>query len=155
MGTIVQKYGPIYGEVVNGTVQGRPNGSVYVPLSNIISLTLDEELRYLKYSDATHLRICNSSGVQVPSGGGGKIVAVSQDLASNIQCQVYSDAELTTLAAYSNYTAGLFNTQYRTVANPVEGLTDEQPLYIRCQLMNNGVPVATSEVIEVTMVVPA
>ena len=81
MATIVQDYGPIYGEVVNGTVQGRPNGSVYVPLSNTISLSIQD--LYIKLD--TNIFVCNDQGNRKYTAN---VVAQSQDLASNINIEV-------------------------------------------------------------------
>lgn len=45
MRTIIQKIGPLYGEVVNGTVFGQPNGSVYYQ-PNQIKLHEDKRSTY-------------------------------------------------------------------------------------------------------------
>ena len=154
MKTIVQEYGPIYGEPVNGTVMGRPNGSVYVPHSNTITLNVAAAYHYIAYHSADSVRIVDSSGTLAPAGQGARMIAEAQDLASVMQLQLYTDAECTVLAAHRNAPAGSFNNIYRSISEAIEGLTDGQTLYLRAQLINNGVAVATSDVIEVTMVVP-
>ena len=144
--TIVQDYGPIYGEPVNGTVQGRPNGSVYVPLSNVIVLDVSEDYRYHRYYNGS-VWVCDSSGVFPPAGVGITISAESQDLASNIQVQVYDDSGLLNAVAIRDMTAGQFNWAIRAVTQ-VGDESEEATFYLRAQLMNNGVAVATSDVIQ-------
>lgn len=152
--TIVQEYGPIYGEAVNGTVMGRPNGSVYVPPSNTVSLEIPEDKRYFTYFDYLGLMLlsCESdgTGIMFPFY---VMSANSQDLSSNIQGQVFSDPELTTMVACQDLPAGQFNILGNGVRNAVEGLEDGDKLYYRLQLMNGGVAIATSDTIEMTMVV--
>jgi len=149
--TIVQSFGPIYGEPVNGTVMGRPNGSVYVPLSNKITLKVDTGYNYAKYESATQLSVCNSAGA---FGGYYRCNAEAQDLASYMRQVIYSDAELTTIVSDRYNAAGHFSSTARRMPNPIEGLEDGQTLYFIAYLMNNSVPIATSDVIELTMVVP-
>ena len=149
MATIVQNYGPIYGEVVNGTVQGRPNGSVYVPISNTIQLIIDDSGRYVKNNSTTHLYLCSSTGTNKRF----TTVAVSQDLASNIFTGIYSSPDCADddLIGFSSGTAGIFNQNIQGVRNTTSTtIVSETKYYIRAQLMNNGVPVATSDVIELT-----
>lgn len=155
MRTIVQEYGPIYGEPVNGTVLGRPNGSVFVPITNTMGLTIGDDFLYFrlrKAGDDWALRTCNSSGVDATDANRPKYVAVSQDLASNIQIQAYSDSELTTLVSYRDLPAGLFNMYVGDVWNTDHSVQIGDTLYLRAQLMNNGSPVATSEVYECEVV---
>ena len=150
MGTIVQEYGPIYGEVVNGTVQGRPNGSVYVPLSNTISINLPESSRYVKNSGETSIFVCNSAGGEQYYDNAITAAAEAQDLSSFIRFELFSDAELTTMIAHRDYSAGNFNlwTRALTVEEAYTIVADES-YYLVAQLINSGVAVATSETIEV------
>ena len=151
MVTIVQEFGPIYGEAVNGTVQGRPNGSVYVPLSNIVNISIPDGFHFLKYNSANVLITCDEDGT---TGSAIYFDALSQDLASNVKVTAYSDASLETKVASRGFNAGQFNSYGATLYGASAGLTDGQTIYLRGQLMNNGTPVATSSVIEVEMVVP-
>lgn len=41
MKTIIQTIGPLYGDDVNGTVFGQPNGSVYTPSQNLLVVLND------------------------------------------------------------------------------------------------------------------
>lgn len=144
MATIVQDYGPIYGEVVNGTVQGRPNGSVYVPESNVITL------QYVGGASTSTVTLSGGSynlSVKVD------LIAKSQDLASNMRIGLYSDSDCTTLFAngYRTFPAGQFNfTNFARISGssntdaPVSGTT----YYIRAELVNNGSVVAVSSVLE-------
>ena len=146
--TIVQEYGPIYGEPVNGTVQGRPNGSIYVPTSNTIVLSVDSVL--LKNSityGQYRVRFCDESGTNVNYD----VVAQSQDVASNIAMVLASDDQLSDILDSYNFGAGRFN--QAAVVNIVADyqLDPDDTYYVAAVLMNNGVPVATSEVIECTV----
>lgn len=139
MATIIQDYGPIYGEPVNGTVQGRPNGSVYVPLSNTVDISLAANTEL--YANGTMMQLSNYMTV----------VANSQDLSSYIQTQLFTDAACTTaFNTPRNLTVGRFNFSFvNFVASGSTAPTSGVSYYLRAQLMNNGVPVATSSVIEV------
>lgn len=153
MATIVQNYGPIYGEVVNGTVQGRPNGSVYTPLTNTIVLTLAETYRYFKPNGSKY-RFCDSNG-DVGSGVGSTVnfSAESQDLASYIRVSMYTDSACTDLIMYRDLGAGVFNGYIRDLTVILDTPEEGETYYLRAQLMNNSVPVATSvEVIPVEYV---
>lgn len=119
-------------------------------------MSLIDSFRYCRYYDETTLRLCNSTGGADSSiDKQFNISAQAQDLASNIQLQLYSDNTLETLVASTTNVAGSFNFITRYLRNAVSGLTDGETLYARAQLMNNGVAVATSDVIEITMVVPS
>ena len=152
MATIVQDYGPIYGEVVNGTVQGRPNGSVYVPLSNKIKITVDgaDYIRIVISGGNYNLNPCNSTGSVV--GPAVHTVAESQDLSSYMRKEVYSDSDLTTLIASANITAGNFNSSTWSMCPATSDtvIVNGDTYYCIAKLMNNGTPVATSEVVELT-----
>lgn len=148
MGTLIQSYGPIYGEIVNGTVQGRPNGSVYVPISNRISLSGTVYLQNRYISDNWRVRFCTDGGELVRY----LIDALSQDLASSVRIGVFSDAELTTLLTGRTFTAGRFSISDTNVSNNYR-LDADATYYVVAQLMNNGVPVATSDILTCTVVV--
>lgn len=144
--TIIQTIGPLYGEPVNGTVFGRPNGSVYVPPVNTITLKIPESARYIK-AQGSQFRVCSSGG----SGRNYNVVAVAQDLSSNGQVQLFADAECKTKLGHTNRGAGNFNYGSSDIANTTSSeIVADTKYYIRAQLMNNGVPVATSDVIELT-----
>lgn len=150
MGTIVQDYGPIYGEAVNGTVQGRPNGSVYVPSSNVVTIQLDDDYKFMKYVGSI-IQFTDSAGV-VPGVGPAVFVATAQDLASNILVNVYSDSDLTSLVCTRSGVAGQFNMRFGGFTSPAPGLTAGDPLYMVAYLMNNGTAVATSTTVIMEMV---
>jgi hypothetical protein len=152
--TIVQNYGPIYGEVVNGTVQGRPNGSVYVPLSNKIELStsLSPPIYIRLSNDRTQIYTCNDSGVPIQRSF--KAVADAQDLASYIRLEVGTTNTFTTVVG-RNLAAGMFNLTIERFANDVD--EDEFPIdngetyYLRAILMSStNEPVAVSDVFEAT-----
>ena len=149
MSTIVQNYGPIYGEVVNGTVQGRPNGSVYVPISNTINATVPDDCT-MSYGGTYPNRVYLSAI---------EVNAIAQDLASNVRLTIYKDAELTQEFLVNNWTAGTFNISARNARigsrNEDDPIEDEKTYYGIVQLMNNNTPVATSTAVIITGVNPA
>ena len=141
--TIIQPIGPLYGESVNGTVFGRPNGSVYVPGSNRITLTI---------ADASVVKVVSGNSIIGVYSPDWELYAESQDMASYVQRQVFSDAECTTMIAASNMNAGVFNAKSQwfgvilDLDNPPES---GDTVYMRAQLMSStNVPVATSDVYE-------
>lgn len=154
--TIIQTIGPLYGDVVNGTVFGRPNGSVYVPSANTIAISLAESYRYfLKASDGKRYVLCNSSGTVDPSNTL-KMVAESQDIANYIAIDIASDSEFTDIIGGRSYTAGQFNLSTYVISQgtTVEDLVADQTYYLRVILYaGSGQPVATSETIELVAVV--
>ena len=146
--TIIQPIGPLYGEAVNGTVFGRPNGSVFIPAENTISIS----------TKATHIRnyaawsnsvcICDSSGTLVSMG----IVAQSQDAASYIQIDIATDSDFDTIVGGYVFTAGAFNQNVRLVDSTTKPtIVSGDTYYIRAVLMaSSGVPVASSDTVELT-----
>lgn len=145
--TIIQTIGPLYGEAVNGTVFGRPNGSVFVPISNTIEITANTATQIKYLSD--WFRAVLVSNIFA--------VAESQDLANYIERQVFSDSECTTLIASTSSAAGQFNSRWDYFAKLLDDVTPPEngdKVYVRCQLMaSSGVAVATSNVIELEVVI--
>lgn len=143
--TIIQTIGPLYGEVVNGTVFGRPNGSIFIPLSNKISLSTSA-VGLLKQSNGV-IRTCTGTGVLVNNN----LVAESQDTASYMQYQLSADGE--TWTATASLSAGLFNIQWASVSSSGSSftITAGETYYLRGVLVaSTGVPVAVSETLELT-----
>ena len=144
--TIIQTIGPLYGDVVNGTVFGRPNGSVYVPSENKITLSLKS--LYVKADTA--IRLCNSAGANV---AGVSFTAESQDIASYVVVEISDSSAFTTVSS-NTVPAGIFNlVNGNYIAPKSEDLpiTNEGTYYMRAVLMaSSGVPVATSDTITVT-----
>lgn len=144
MGTIIQSYGPIYGESINGTVQGRPNGSVYTPPVNTISLI----------AGSTRLNISTSDGTTKVINGFA-FSAESQDYANYVQLQMFADSACTTLLGSKNVSAGLFSanvigTTTTFAQMPAADVPDiGDPVYLRAQLIAvDNTPVATSDVLD-------
>ena len=136
--TIIQTIGPLYGESVNGTVFGRPNGSVFVPASNTISISIPAgttiSLQTNRYRVSADLLA----------------IAESQDLASNVMIEVYSDSDLTTqVGTARSLPAGNFNGPWSIISYGTTEIVADEPYYIVAKLVNNGVPVAASNVLEV------
>lgn len=137
--TIIQTIGPLYGEVVNGTVFGRPNGSVYVPSTNTISIDIPNPKTLERLSNGAY-KVTGSL----------QVVAESQDIASNIVLSVFEDSDLTTqLGSSRNLPAGNFNGSWGYISYGDTAIVADQTYYVIAYLMNNGVPVATSSVMEV------
>lgn len=152
--TIIQTIGPLYGEVVNGTVFGRPNGSIFVPLTNTIKATLPTEyiVRYEASGNRYFIRSCTDAGVPT---GRNTLIAESQDTASYMAWELSTDPESFDSAIVRNYTPGTFNMSDTSICSGADiELTQGTKYYIRGVLYaSTGVPVATSEVFEVTGVV--
>lgn len=152
--TIIQPIGPLYGEAVNNTVFGRPNGSIYVPDTNRVTMNIKTGFEYV-FKDGNNFKLCNSS--KQVTGDALKIYADSQDNAAFIRLGLYVDDECTTLltgggqSAYIDYTAGSFNkTLFGLFTKSAITLTDETTYYLRATLMaSTGVAVANSDIIEV------
>lgn len=156
--TIIQTIGPLYGEVVNGTVFGRPNGSIFVPAQNTISASLVDSRKYLVKVDANRYAICNSSGVY-PTNPAEMLafVAESQDVANYVKIEIASDSAFTSIIGGRTYSAGSFNitTYIVSQGSAVPDLTNGDPYYIRAVLMAaSNEPVATSATITVEGVAP-
>ena len=148
--TIIQPIGPLYGETVNGTVFGRPNGSVYVPASNTIALSIPASNRYIKNNASpVGLVICTSTGTIKWSDVG--LVAQSQDIANAMVTEVSETADFSGTIYKRTFSAGAFNTATAIIAftsdlTIVAGTT----YYVRARLVTgSNVAVATSDVIEV------
>ena len=108
--TIIQTIGPLYGEVENGTVFGRPNGSVFVPSANTITASVPASFAYIR-STSTAYFVCNSAGT-TPYGNDANSVHVyaeSQDIANYIRVQVSDAADFSNILDDTNKTAGQFN----------------------------------------------
>lgn len=151
--TIIQPIGPLYGEAVNGTVFGRPNGSIYVPPTNTITVTLKES--YVRNYTATVIALCDSTGLYATSGSI-KIVAQSQDIAAYMRGEISTDEDFATIDGTLTYTAGLFNYSGAFgLINDNLTIVDGETYYYRVVLYSGtGVAVATSETITLTGVVP-
>lgn len=137
--TIIQTIGPLYGEVVNGTVFGRPNGSVYVPSTNTISIDIPNPKTLERLSNGAY-----------KVTGTLQVVAESQDIASNIVLSVFEDSDLTTqLGDSRSLPAGNFNGSWSYISYGNTEIVADHTYYVVAYLMNNGVPVATSSIVEV------
>lgn len=153
MATIVQNYGPIYGEVVNGTVQGRPNGSVFVPISNTITLAIPAAYRYILSREINGVKqylLTASDGV-INWSRRYTSVAQSQDLSNNITIEVSADSDFSTILGTYSFSAGQFNVNstYLATDDPA-AIVAENTYYVRAALMANGSHVAISDAIELT-----
>lgn len=151
--TIIQTIGPLYGEVVNGTVFGRPNGSIFVPSVNTITATIPNEYVAVAQSGSRYyLVISNASGVRV---GSVSLVAQSQDLANYMAWEFADNADFTDSTVFSS-TAGIFNINDTSLGRVSADftITDGSTYYLRGVLFaSTGVPVAYSDVFTLTGVV--
>lgn len=151
--TIIQPIGPLYGEAVNGTVFGRPNGSVYVPETNQISISTDS--LYIRNwtghgTSPYQIYLCNNSGSSLGSLYS-HIIAKSQDIAAYIVVEVANTADFDDDVASVTYPAGNFNIKNARVANAdLFAVIAETTYYIRAILYAaSHVAVAYSETVEV------
>lgn len=152
--TIIQTIGPLYGDVVNGTVFGRPNGSVFVPLTNTISIDVPSEYVRIATSGARkYLRFCTSTGTFLT---GAKMVAESQDIASYMAWEFADNVDFTDAVGRVN-PAGVFNVNDSSIYGTTDedfDIVDGTTYYVRGVLYaSTGVPVAISDAVTVTGVV--
>lgn len=148
--TIIQTIGPLYGEVVNGTVFGRPNGSIYVPSQNTISMSIPANRVYIR-DNTTNVVICTSTGSIAWNPNSEKIntVAQSQDTANNIVIDIATDSDFTDIIAKYPAAAGSFNifNTYFIETDDYAGITAGTTYYIRARLVSgSGVDVAVTDV---------
>lgn len=154
--TIIQSIGPLYGDVVNGTVFGRPNGSIYVPSVNTISVSLSDSYHYmLRVASGTGYWVCTSTGVRPTTEVNYlHVVAESQDVANYISIEIASDSDFTSLLEQNNRAAGIFNYATGLIGYDADSLPEIEngkTYYVRAVLYSsNGEPVATSSTIELT-----
>ena len=147
--TIIQTIGPLYGEVVNGTVFGRPNGSIYVPSVNTISAnskTPVEYVRIMTYGGNSVLQACSSSGT-TSANYTLKVVAEAQDVQSYIGICI-EDSDGVQVGNAVNYSAGLFNLNVSVLGYPAEDtITNGADYTVVMTLYSaSGVPVATAKI---------
>lgn len=148
--TIIQTIGPLYGEPVNGTVFGRPNGSIFVPSVNTITATIpDEYVAVTQSGSRYYLVISNNLGVRV---GSVTRVAQSQDNANYMAWEISKNSDFSTSDVF-NSTAGIFNSTDTSLARVTAdyAITNGQTYYLRAVLFaSTGVPVAYSETFTLT-----
>lgn len=145
--TIIQTIGPLYGEVVNGTVFGRPNGSIYVPPTNTIAVKIEESSKYIKLvtqGGNTRLLFCDSSG----QTNAVQVIAESQDVQSFVELYI-EDSDEQIVGVPFVLSAGMFNFTTSMAGRYAEGATieDEADYTVHVTLCSaNGVPVATTTI---------
>ena len=153
--TIIQSIGPLYGDVVNGTVFGRPNGSIYVPAVNTVSIAIGASYVAVGLSPAPYagwVIPAKSDGTVIVSPPSIKCVAESQDTSAYIAVQFSGDEDFDTYEE-SIVTAGNFNVTRTSIIDRVSAITITAgtPYYVRAVLYaQSGVPVAYSDVITLT-----
>ena len=145
--TIIQTIGPLYGEVVNGTVFGRPNGSIYVPPTNTIKITIADTAKYVRVFGSTgyeRLICCTSIG----GGRDYTVIAESQDIQSYIETYL-TDTDGNMLASEQVLQAGIFNATVGIIgtnAGSVTLVADETYVLHAVLCSASGVPVASTSV---------
>lgn len=147
--TIIQTIGPLYGDVINGTVFGRPNGSIYIPNTNSITLTIPAGYEYIAiftFDYGKRFKICNSAGAGTSLEA--HAVAESQDIASYVQSYISDSADGSNiLGTVRNFTAGQFNVGIANIGTPPADLVLENGktyYYVVRLVTGSGIPVATS-----------
>lgn len=147
--TIIQPIGPLYGEAVNGTVFGRPNGSIYVPSTNKIMIkNATEYITNVKVGEQYRLRFSTALGAGVYFD----VVAEAQDQSSYMRLVVATDSDLSTIVTQSPDTAaGMFNLHINNIVGDYQ-VTVGNTYYVAALLLNNGEAIATSDIYEVTAV---
>ena len=143
--TIIQTIGPIYGDVENGTVFGRPNGSIYIPSSNTIIIDLEEARRQIRITTpagGNKIQACYTDGTTASRPI--HIVAESQDTQSYIGVSI-EDGDGVAVGTGRNQPAGQFNITALYLANVADDvtITDEADYFIVATLYSSsGVAVA-------------
>ena len=140
--TIIQTIGPLYGEVVNGTVFGQPNGSVYVPPDNVIYFTLPST--YIKnalVNGQYRVRFTDSDGSATLAIPG---TVAMQDLSSSVRFVLCTSADIEDLVASQNFPAGTTSFNAGNIVNNYQ-ITVGQTYYFAVQIMNNGSVVGSTE----------
>lgn len=149
--TIIQPIGPLYGEAVNGTVFGRPNGSIFVPSTNTVSIVgYTTRIRSFLVGGNYRVRFLDENNASKTF----TVVAASQDNSSYIRVVLASDSDLTTIIEATDLSSGIFNSLRTNIAYDYQ-VEDEATYYVAAQLINNNTVIATSDIIEVTGVVPS
>lgn len=118
MKTILQKIGPLYGEAVNGTVFGQPNGSQSIPKINTIDLTVNPNFAYVTektISGNTRAVVCDSNGA---TGNGAYGVFALQTAAAVLAVAIYSDSACTTLVHRGTITTNAYGATWTAGAIP-------------------------------------
>lgn len=141
--TIIQTIGPLYGEVENGTVFGRPNGSIYTPAVNTIELTTPAGQEYIKVADS-RVVFTNSSGSNVSYY---KVVAESQDTASYMETSI-EDTDGNVIGTGRSNSAGLFNLSFYVVGYATADQIEQGTEYkaVATLYSASGVALATSKI---------
>ena len=145
--TIIQTIGPLYGEDVNGTVFGRPNGSIYIPSSNTITLTIPDDLKYIRVNNQGRFVPTNSAG-QLSSQLVIKVVAQAQDVQAYIAMSVV-DSDDVIVGDYWQYVAGDFNNAAVRIVGDSDGKTlvnGDTYAIVATLFSANGVAIATDKV---------
>lgn len=63
MKTVIQKIGPLYGEAINGSVFGQPNGSVAVPPYNaLVLMSANNDNAFIKKNGTGGYVTCDTNG---------------------------------------------------------------------------------------------
>ena len=154
MRTILQKIGPLYGEDVNGTVFGQPNGSEYIPPKNFIEIVESFPNRnYVKLRDPSVLSpkvvTCTATGDEGPC----LYAKVSGQVPWKLKTELADDA------GFSNVILENVEKQTQTVF-PVVNLGGKMSLtiesgktyYLRVSVVSdyNGATMATLDTITLT-----
>ena len=146
--TIIQPIGPLYGEAVNGTVFGRPNGSIYVPPTNLIEIVgATGYITNVNSGGEKRVRFSDALGADSLFD----VIAQSQDPSSYVDVVLADDADLSVNVQSRIFNAGSFNLTALSINRDYE-LTIGNTYYVAALLMNNGEPVASSTVYEVVAV---
>lgn len=146
MKTIIQTIGPLYGEVVNGSVFGQPNGSEARPPPNVpVEITLSGDSGTLTYKATT------GTAARYEFGGVGMSIVDMAGVIVRINATV-KNANDEIVAAYSNYLPAFLEVAQGLAANiPDDG--DELTLVVTGYDAYSN-KVATSEALTIAAVIP-
>lgn len=91
MKTIIQTIGPLYGDDVNGTVFGQPNGSIATSPNNVYTISKSTDFVYVK-GNPGNLMTYDSGGNLGPCA----VIGFSLQSAAYAVCALYTTAACTT-----------------------------------------------------------
>lgn len=102
MKTIIQTIGPLYGEPINGSVFGQPNGSVAVPLEAKFEVMSDNTQFYNRiYSLPSGAIVTGKLGDSFTRGGAVRLKPVVKVSVAGYKVQVSEQSDFSTIFAES------------------------------------------------------
>lgn len=154
MKTILQKIGPLYGEPVNGTVFGQPNGSQAVLKHSFVE-TIQAAYAYIKKNTDDWVVTCDSTGTNTGYQFAVKI-AYTSPVPVHFKSVLYSDSSCTVpvTGGYDNTTPTYAGSAYSIgpMGYATGTITTGTTYYLRVDMMYAGDIIKKGTVIPVEAV---